>query len=163
MQHETNGQDLLADPGFDLVRAETGKRLLNYIIDLVVFYILLFGVAVIVALVAPAALQWFVDDTGGFSLVQQLLILVLYSVYMFLVEAIFKGKSLGKMVTRTRAVNADGSRISAATALSRGFSRAVPFSAFSAFGSPCNPWQDKWTHTMVIDEKQSQWNRFPIA
>ena len=74
---------------------------------------------------------------------------------MFLVEALFKGKSLGKLITGTRAVNEDGSNLSAKTALLRGLSRAVPFNAFSALGTPSYPWHDKWTNSYVIDEKES--------
>jgi hypothetical protein len=31
----------------------------------------------------------------------------------------------------------------------------VPFEAFSALGTPSYPWHDKWTRTVVIDEKAS--------
>jgi len=77
---------------------------------------------------------------------------------MSFVEAVFRGKSLGKLITGTQAVNLDGSSISMATAFGRGFSRAVPFCAFSAFGNPSDPWQDRWTDTMVIDQKLSKIN-----
>jgi uncharacterized RDD family membrane protein YckC len=114
------------------------------------------GVGVIIALVSPSTIMEMSDDTSPFgSITDRIISLVLYGVYMGIVESIFKGKSLGKLITGTRAVNMDGSPISAGTAFSRGFSRAVPFCAFSAFGSPSNPWQDKWTDTLVIDEKQS--------
>jgi len=62
-------------------------------------------------------------------------------------------KTLGKVFTNTRAINDDGSRISPKTAFLRCFSRFVPFEAFSALGNPSYPWHDRWTHTMVIDEK----------
>jgi uncharacterized RDD family membrane protein YckC len=67
-----------------------------------------------------------------------------------------KGKSFGKFITKTRAVNLDGINISLGTAFGRGFTRIVPFCALSAFGKPCNPWQDRWTNTIVIDEKKSE-------
>jgi hypothetical protein len=31
--------------------------------------------------------------------------------------------------------------------------RLVPFEQFSALGSPSYPWHDRWTKTIVIDEK----------
>lgn len=74
---------------------------------------------------------------------------------MFAQEAFFKGKSFGKLITRTRAVNLDGSAMTIRTAMLRALSRSVPLEAFSALGSPCNPWHDKWTKTMVMDEKTS--------
>lgn len=155
MQTEQTSQNLLdVEPIY--VRAQTGKRFQNYIIDVIVFYLLIVVVGIIISLISPATLDSPDNDSAGFGLFDRIITLILYAVYMSAVEAIFKGKSLGKLITRTRALNLDGSKISTATAFARGFSRAVPFCALSAFGSPCNPWQDKWTHTLVIDEKQTE-------
>jgi uncharacterized RDD family membrane protein YckC len=134
-------------------RASTGKRLANYLIDLVLFYALLFILGFFLALVSPTFTEIVTSDRSGFGLLDRLITLLLYAVYMSAVEALFHGKSLGKLITRTKAVNPDGSQISTAQAFERGFSRAVPFCAFSAFGNPCDPWQDRWTNTMVINEK----------
>jgi len=30
---------------------------------------------------------------------------------------------------------------------------AIPFNPLSALGSPCSPWHDRWSQTMVIEEK----------
>ena len=135
-------------------RASTGKRLANYLIDLVLFYVLLFLLGIVLALVSPSFTDFVTNDRPGFGLLDRLITLLLYAVYMSIVEAVFHGKSLGKLITRTKAVNPDGSQISTAKAFERGFSRAVPFCAFSAFGDPCDPWQDRWTNTMVINEKK---------
>jgi uncharacterized RDD family membrane protein YckC len=135
------------------VRASTGKRLANYLIDLLVFYALFFALGVVIAIISPSTLENIPDDDLSFTLIDRLLSLVFYAIYMSLVEAILKGKSVGKYITGTRAINLDGTRISTSTAFARGFSRAVPFCVFSAFGNPCNPWQDSWTDTMVVDEK----------
>jgi len=153
MEPEQTTNDLLNIENY-LVRAESGKRFINLIIDLVLFYIIAFGIGVLIALASPSTIEG-LGDTNDFGLADRLISLVLYALYMSVVEAVFKGKSLGKIITGTRAVNLDGSRISTSTAFARGFSRAVPFCAFSALGSPCNPWQDRWTNTMVIDEKKS--------
>ena len=153
---ETTEQHLFADPEYHLVQASGGKRFANYIIDLLVFYALLFGTGVIIGLLNPVALDSISeDDSLGASLLDRLVGIILYGLYMFVVEALFKGKSLGKLITGTRAVNEDGSNISAKTALLRGLSRAVPFNAFSALGTPAYPWHDKWTNSYVIDERES--------
>ncbi len=149
------GHDLLTDLVETNVRASTGKRFANYLVDLIFFYIILFVVAIIWALISPGSIN---DDEytfTGISFLDRIMILILYSLFMFAQEALTKGRSLGKLITGTHAVNLDGSAISPTTALGRGFSRAVPFCVFSAFGNPCNPWQDKWTNTMVIDKKLS--------
>ena len=154
MQTEEQVPDLLTTFDNHVVRADTGKRFVNYIIDFIVFYLLVFGVAIVIVLLSPDTLDGIAED-DSFNMGGQLLILVLYGLYMGIVEAVFKGKSLGKLITRTRAVNLDGSPITTSTAFTRGLCRAVPFCAFSALGTPCNPWQDKWTDTMVMDERQS--------
>lgn len=151
---ETVQEDILIDIQPQLAQASSGKRLANYFIDLIVFYILMFIAGMIMALLSPSS----VEDVGAMSenvLLYRLFGLFLYGVYMALVEAIFKGRSIGKLITGTKAVNFDGSNISFATALSRGFSRIVPFEPFSALGNPAFPWHDKWTNTFVIDIKDS--------
>ena len=152
---ETAEQHLFADPEYHLVQASSGKRFANYIIDLVIFYILMFASGIVIALIDPEALDSINDDDTGFNLLDRLLGLVLYGLYMFAIETIFKGKSLGKLITGTRAVNEDGSNVSPKAALLRGLSRAVPFNALSALGNPAYPWHDRWTKTYVIDEKES--------
>lgn len=148
---EMENADLLAMEA-NVVQASTGKRFANYLIDLVLFYILAIGIGVVLALTAPGSLDGLNDESAGAGLMDRLITLLFYALYMGTIEAIFKGKSLGKLITKTRAVNEDGSTISAGTAFTRGFSRAVPFCAFSALGSPCYPWQDKWTKTYVVEE-----------
>lgn len=154
MQTEHASEDLLTLEEFH-ERASTGQRLANYIIDLIFFYILMFALGIILALVSPTAAELFTDDSPGFGLIDRIVSLILYALYMSAVESIFKGKSLGKLITKTRAVNLDGSRISTTTAFTRGFSRAVPFCVFSALGTPCDPWQDRWTNTMVMVEEKN--------
>lgn len=152
MEPLTENQDLLVFEE-NLVRADTGKRFLNYLIDVLSFYGVMVIVGACMALISPAVIDS-MDDSPGFGLGDRIVSLFLYGLYMGIVEGLFKGKSLGKLITKTRAVNYDGSKISWGKAFGRGFSRAVPFCVFSAFGTPCDPWQDRWTSTMVIDEKR---------
>ena len=154
-QYSPSGQDLLDIYETSPVRAEAGKRLANYIIDFVLFYVLILLAGIALAFISPAAVDALDYDNPGFGLVDRIITFLLYALFMFAQEALFKGKSLGKLLTGTRAVNLDGSPISSNTAFLRGLSRAVPFCSFSAFGTPCNPWQDRWTNTLVMDEKKS--------
>ena len=144
----------LLDLELNLVRADTGKRLANYLIDVVAFYIFSFILGILIAIISPATGEQLASEAQS-SIAERLVGLLLYALFMSAIEAITKGRSLGKLITGTKAVNLDGSSITPGTAFARGFSRAVPFCAFSAFGTPCDPWQDKWTNTMVIDIKKS--------
>lgn len=139
-------------------RATKGKRLANYLIDLFAFnlipFVIAFAYGFLHAIISPSSVTTLADESVGFDIdiLNRIVWLMLYALYMSITEAIFKGKSLGKLITKTRAVNLDGSQISTSTAFARGFIRAVPFCVFSALGTPCNPFQDRWTNTMVIDE-----------
>jgi uncharacterized RDD family membrane protein YckC len=139
-----------------LVRAETGKRLANYIIDIIIYYVVLLGLVMLLAFISPETLDALMGDSPYTDLIDRLLTLILYGLFSGLMEAALKGKSIGKYITKTKVVNEDGSPITWNTAFKRGFSKAVPFCAFSALGSPCMPWQDTWTNTLVIDEKESR-------
>ena len=140
-------EDLLSDDLMvNLQQASVGKRFANYLIDLVLFIIV--GIFIFAFFIRMGVLAL---DMNPF--LDRLLSLLLYAILMGTTEAIFKGKTLGKAITRTRAVNDDGTPISARTAFLRGFSRAVPFEPLSGFSG--YPWHDSWTHTYVIDEQKS--------
>ena len=149
----TPGEDLLNEEDLT-VRASTGVRFCNYFIDLIVFYGIMVAIGMVIALINPYAFDEMDVDSASGGLIDRLLGLVVYALIMGTTEAVFKGKTLGKLITGTRAVNLDGSRIASDTAFLRGLSRAVPFCVFSAFGSPCNPWQDKWTNTKVVYDQK---------
>lgn len=145
--------NILDDVEYILYHATGAKRFLNYLVDWITFSILwdiwLRGwyVRILVALHFPLA-----------SRIEILLISLMGEIATFCLlvggaEAATGGKTLGKVFTQTRAINDDGSRISPKTALLRCLSRFVPFEAFSALGNPSYPWHDRWTHSMVIDEK----------
>ncbi|MCA0398934.1 MAG: RDD family protein [Bacteroidetes bacterium] len=141
--------------GVELVRASTSKRLANYIIDFIAFIVVILVLSFMAGMMFPSFFADVDTNSTSFNLLDRLISTILYALFMGTVEWLMAGKSLGKLITKTRAVNLDGSKISAATAFKRGFSRAVPFVVLSAFGTPCDPWQDRWTDTLVIDEKLS--------
>ena len=151
MQTEQTSHDLLIDEE-NYVRVSAGKRFGNYLIDLIIFYFLVMLLLFLLAFVNPNLFESFTQENSGTEFLLNIVGLIVYALYMGVVEAVFKGKSIGKLLTKCRAVNLDGSKISTSKAFARGFSRAVPFCAFSAFGTPSDPWQDRWTNTMVIKD-----------
>ncbi len=140
-----------------IVKANGWKRFANFLIDYVIL-LLLVGIFFIIAeLVSPTTTyeDEYSVNRSGFALLENILYSIIYAVYMALFEIVTKGRSIGKLITGTKVVNEDGTSINAGTAFKRGFSRAVPFEIFSALGSPCYPWHDKWTNTYVVDIKAS--------
>lgn len=156
-------QDLFDDLQPRLVQAGHGKRFVNYLVDIIAFDILFAIILVIIANVYPPLQNWMMKtvDAGSVTFSEQLLIIVTYGTYMFIVEALLKGKSLGKLITGTRAVRQDGTAITVRDAQLRGLCRMIPFHPLSAIGMPCYPWHDRWTKTLVIDEKKSDY-RLPV-
>ncbi len=71
-----------------------------------------------------------------------------YLIYYAICEKAFKGYTLGKLITGTRAIRDDGQELTFKDAILRTLSRIVPFEAFSGFGD--RPWHDNWTKTTVI-------------
>jgi uncharacterized RDD family membrane protein YckC len=136
-------ENLLDDFDAQLVQANAGQRLANFLIDMFSFYAFLFAISYIIPSLAAMVFTPLVPT-------------ILYAVYISIVELAFNGKTLGKLVTGTRAVQDDGNPITSSNAFTRGFSRIVPFEVFSAFGSPTYPWHDKWSHTYVISERSSR-------
>jgi len=152
---ESTEQHLFADNEYQLVQASAGKRFANYIID-IIFFVVVAVVAMFVAVIVnPALAGSLTQENSEASLTYNLVMLFFMILYWFGIEAIFKGKTLGKLITGTRAVNADGSNLTAKAALLRSLCRMVPFEAFSALGNPSYPWHDKWAKSYVINEKES--------
>lgn len=144
---------LFDDANYFLTQASSGKRLANYIIDLAVFWVVMYFLAYVIVEISVDLYLFIYGEEEGFDLKGRLFSLLLYGMYMGLTEALFNGRSLGKLITGTIAVNEDGSRISGQKALLRGLVRAVPFNALSALGSTCYPWHDKWNKTYVVNYK----------
>ena len=132
--------------------AGMGKRFFNYVIDYVVILALLYPFAYAVGFVLAAtgvsALahldQW--DDT----LLGYMLFGLLYFSYYVLLELTF-GKTIGKLITGTKAVDAHGNNLSFGKAFMRTLVRIVPldWASFLSGGG----WHDRWTGTTVVTDK----------
>jgi uncharacterized RDD family membrane protein YckC len=119
MQTEIVAEELLTFEE-DYVRAESGKRLANLLIDNVLSGILYFIFGFVLTGIFPSLIDILTDPNGGYRVIDFVFSTLFYALYMGSVEAIFKGKSLGKLITGTRAVNIDGTYISTTTAFQRG-------------------------------------------
>ncbi|MFZ6053155.1 RDD family protein [Halocola ammonii] len=133
----------------ELVLASKGKRFANLIIDYIIRFV--------IALILTFGMEMFGLYQLSYNPIFDILFsLVLVFLYYSLLEASLNGKSIGKFVTQTRAVNEDGSEIDFNTAMVRSISRLVPFEPFSYLGDSKSGWHDKWSNTVVIDETKSR-------
>lgn len=127
-------QEVLSEP------ASTGSRFINYILDMIGFYIIVF----LLVLADTSA----VLEDGGFG--SYFLLMFIFVGYYTLFEGVAGGKTPGKFMTGTRAVKSDGSPLSFTDALLRSLCRMVPFEPLSALGG--RPWHDSWTSSKVIKD-----------
>lgn len=130
-------------------RASSGLRLANYIIDTIFVYGLMFALGVVIAIIDPSIIDM-LDD----GITERIVGMIFYGVIMSFTEAMLNGKSIGKLVTKTKAVNIDGSDLTFEKAFTRNLIRIIPFDALSALGTPSTPWHDKWSDTMVVEDKK---------
>lgn len=137
--------------------ASSGQRFLNYLIDAILMqyglsYATGYILANIIYFLAPEfAYDIFVARADSFDVLFgfYLLSILNYLIYYTFCEKVFRGYTLGKLVTGTRAIREDGKELTFKNALLRSLSRIVPFEPFSIWiGNGL--WHDTWTKTMVI-------------
>ncbi|MCX6316349.1 MAG: RDD family protein [Bacteroidetes bacterium] len=138
--------------------ATSGQRFLNYLIDhpfmnYALGYVTGYLYGYLLMSIAPEFLYGAFSGEKGFE--YYFLIYMIwffnYIIYYTFCEAAFKGYTLGKLITGTRAIKQDGNKLSLKDALLRTLSRLVPFEAFSALGG--TPWHDTWTGTTVVKSR----------
>lgn len=157
---EVARQDLLTDslnPFFEYTKATQGQRFLNFVIDNVVIRLTLnYTTSIIIGKVlwalAPDFMLYLVrgSNTIGLYIFSFIIVIVSYLIYYTLCEKIFKGRTLGKLVTGTRAVKYNGEELSFRDAFLRSACRLIPFEPFSGFGEL---WHDTFTNTIVIQTR----------
>ena len=138
--------------------ASMGQRMLNLIIDVLIVrvafgYVTSIAFVNIVNLFAPDFVEYMYEPDSQITLllVGYLISAIDWLLYYTLCEKLFRGKTLGKLITGTRAIREDGTDLTLKDAFLRSASRIVPFEAFSGFGT--RPWHDTWTKTKVIQSR----------
>lgn len=141
------------------VHATQGQRFLNWLIDNLLMqyglsYLTGMAIGFLIGIIAPEFFEDIINagELGGPILLLTFLVAYLnYIVYYTICEKLFKGYTLGKLITGTRAIRQDGNELTFKDALLRSLSRLVPFEAFSGFNTLT--WHDSWTDTMVIKSR----------
>jgi len=138
--------------------ASQGQRFLNWLIDNVLIrfglnYVSGMAAGALLAILFPEFMTGIVygENRGGLILISLVVIILDYIFYYTLCEKLFKGYTLGKLITGTRAIRQDGGELTFRNAILRSLSRCVPFEFFSGFSTLT--WHDSWTDTMVIKSR----------
>ena len=135
--------------------ATQGQRFLNWLIDNLLMrfglsYLSGIIVGFLMAKLFPeyAIRVVYSEDKSDLILIGLIIVIFNYLVYYTFCEKVFKGYTLGKLITGTRAIRDDGQELTFKDAFLRTVSRLVPFEVFSGFAD--KPWHDSWTKTMVV-------------
>lgn len=141
------------------VDASKGKRFANYIIDKIMLYLyaIVLGLLFAVVLILIGNETYFDEMEESMSLGQKamewLLGLVMFIIFYTFIEYVFNGKTIGKLITGTRAVTEDNKKMDFNTTLIRTLCRLIPFEAFSFFRDEPRGWHDEFSNTRVIEDK----------
>lgn len=147
MDSENTGsghRDTVKDSEKDLIPASSTKRLINFFVDMVFYYLFAFAFGFLVVVLFGANS---VNDEN--STVLSLLAVLTYFV---LFETLF-GKSIAKVFTKTKVVRMDGTKPAFGAIILRSICRFIPFDIFSFFGSNPVGWHDSLSKTRVVDDK----------
>ena len=139
--------------------ASVGARFLNFLIDnLLMRFVLTYATSYLIGIILAFTAPDFIDRliySEGFNGTLLLFALIVgylnYILYYTVCEKAFKGYTLGKLITGTRAIREDEQPLTFRDALMRSLSRLVPLEPFSALNG--NPWHDTWTKTRVIKSR----------
>ncbi|QOW10669.1 RDD family protein [Kaistella flava (ex Peng et al. 2021)] len=137
-------------------KADKGYRFLNYIIDLafamVIIWALILAFVLAKYFIMGADIEQSIDQISDMNpLIDRIGTVLMCSFILFLVEKFSNGRSLGKLITGTKVVKADGSELTTDDLLKRNFTRAVPFDQLSFLGN--SGWHDNWSNTRVVRVK----------
>ncbi|WP_165825400.1 RDD family protein [Pedobacter yonginense] len=130
-------------------RASASLRFVNHVIDTIYIYALIFCLGFVIALIDPTLIDA-IDD----GITDRVIGILFYGVMMAFTEFMLNGKSFGKLITKTKAVNIDGSDLSFQKTFTRNLLRMIPLDAIVALGIPSTPLHDRFSDTMVVDERK---------
>jgi uncharacterized RDD family membrane protein YckC len=155
MEQEYNTQqENLFEDYIQYKTATSGQRFVNWLVDNL---LMRFGLSYVTGTLVNILIENFFPDFAirvdyrldpwDILLLSYAITIFNYLLYYTICEKAFKGYTLGKLMSGTRAIRDDGKELTFKDAFLRSLTRLVPFEAFSGFGKP---WHDSWTHTQVI-------------
>lgn len=128
--------------------ASTGLRFANFIIDSIVYTIVWYLLQLILLLAFYTFTDRFSDSVLSFILWVSFSI-IFFSMFFSVQEYLFKGRTIGKFVTGTKAVALDGEEPGFTKYFIRSLCRLIPFEPVSFLFFPIG-WHDTISETRVV-------------
>lgn len=127
-----------------------GTRFLNRVLDFFFISAFTLGFGLVAGIIAeitsPGILNGIDEDS---TLLDYLISFVMTMTYYIILEG-FTGRSLGKLITRTKVVMENGEKLTFDAAVLRSLCRYIPFNALSFLGEDARGWHDTLSKTRVI-------------
>lgn len=130
-----------------------GTRFANYILDylfIMAAYILFFIIIGIIAALTNTPTEISFEDENTLLLY---LIAFIVNMFYYTVLETLTGRTMAKLITRTKVVAENGEKASFDAILIRSLCRFIPFDAFSFLGEDTRGWHDTLSKTRVISVK----------
>jgi uncharacterized RDD family membrane protein YckC len=124
-----------------LVRVDHGTRFGNYLLDMIAYFLISFGVG--------AGLVIMDFDLEFYPVLEFFIDYIIMFIYYVSFEAAF-GQTPGKFLTNTIVLTKSGEKPDFATIAGRTLCRMVPFDALSFLGKSASGWHDRWSSTIVV-------------
>ncbi len=137
------------------VPARKGLRFANFFVDSIILQVFNFGIGIVIGIMLLAQ-GYEIDSQGNFvgiplwvNIFINLVHIPVALAYYIILEATL-GRTLGKLITGTKVVNADGNTATMGQVVGRSFARFIPFEAFSFLGETGRGWHDSLSKTYVV-------------
>jgi len=139
----------------DDLLASHGQRLLNFIIDLIIQYIIWVCVGETILIFSNVTNSYSLFNTiASLSLMEKCVsALVIWILYYGLTDMYFS-RSLAKYFTKTVVVMQDGSKPGRTTIIKRTLCRLIPLDPFSFLGKTPRGWHDLISQTYVVKKAE---------
>ena len=119
--------------------ASATTRFLTFLIDIVIYYTLSAVAGVFIGIFGDVNDNVLVYTT----------VYTIYALYYIILEGT-TGRTIGKMIMKTKVVTLDGEKPTFGQAFIRTISRFVPFEFISDWMDDSVMWHDKWASTRVV-------------
>ncbi|MBO3099248.1 RDD family protein [Gelidibacter pelagius] len=132
--------------------ASKTKRFVNYLIDLIPFYLISYGLIYSIFYLGDyldnyELSQFFIN----LSFIEELIIDSIIIVFYYFIFESLTFRSLGKYVTNTKVIMKNGDAPTPKDVLIRGLCRIIPFDGLSFLGTNGKGWHDAISKTYVVD------------
>lgn len=137
-----------------LVRASRTKRFLNVFIDQLALYFIILAFSFLWVSTADYNESLYLEDESRFDLMSYVIGWGVTLLFYTLTEGLLKGKTLGKLITQTRALDEQGELLTFSKAFVRSLCRLIPFEAFTFLGERPGL-HDRLSKTMVVEDDET--------